>query len=328
MPTGNESLHVDRYLTNISVDFVQDNEDFVSDKVFPVVPVQKKSDEYVIYDRGYFWRNEMGPRPMGGRADTADWDFTTGTYLAEERALSHRIDDRQRANADEPLDLDEQGARLLQTQVAIDNDKRWASNYFTTGVWTTDEDGSGSDFTQFDDSSSTPIQYVDSKSEEIKKLTGVRPNTIVAGAKTWRALKNNSNIKELVKYGSSLDRPAILNRDILARVFGVDQFLVASGLENTADEGQTDSLDWIASEDAMLLTYAAPTAGLNVPSGGYTFAWTNLVDGAANLMGSAIMRGRDEFAHSDYLEIRSATDIKLVAADLGIFMQNAVSSSF
>lgn len=325
MPSTVDRLHVDRFLTDLSVAFVQDNSNFVSDKVFPVVPVQKQSDQFIQYDRGAFWRDEVGPRPLGGRADVADWDFSTDTYLCVEHALAHKVDDRQRANADDPLNLDRQAARLLQTQMAVDNDRRWASEYFTSGVWSTDLDGSGADFTQFDDfSNSEPIKLIDAEAEEVVRLTGQQINTLVAGAKVFRALKNHPNIKDVIKYTQT----AIVTEDILARVLGVENFFVARSVENTAVEGATDSFDFIVDETALLAVHAPAEPGLDVPSAGYTFAWSNLLDGAANLMGSAIMRGRDEFAHSDHFEIRSATDLKVVAPDLGVFFDNTVQSSF
>jgi len=329
MPATETGLHVDKFLTNISIAFVMKEDDFVSDKVFPVVPVQKKSDSFVFFERGTFYRSgEIGVRPLGGTANIADWDSTTGSYIAEERALATKIDDRQRANTDDPISQDRAAARKLQTAMAVDNDKRWVDSYFTAGQWTTDLDGSGADFTQFDDGSSVPIDLVDAQSEEVRKRTTFAPNTIVAGARTWRALKNHPDIKELIKFGATMEQPAIVTRELLAQVFGVDRFLVAWGVENSAAEGQTDALDFIAPDDGMLLVYAAPQPAIEEPSGGYTFAWTGLLDGAANLLGSVIQRGRDELSHSDHFEIRSATDLNLVAPDLGVFFENTVAGSF
>ena len=71
MPATPRELHVDRYLTDLSVAFAQESRDFISDKVFPVVPVKKASDQYVIYDRGPMWRTgNIQERPLGGKYDT------------------------------------------------------------------------------------------------------------------------------------------------------------------------------------------------------------------------------------------------------------------
>ena len=44
-PTLND-VHVDAILTNISVAYMQDRDNFIADKVFPVIPVDKKSDKF------------------------------------------------------------------------------------------------------------------------------------------------------------------------------------------------------------------------------------------------------------------------------------------
>ena len=52
------SVHVNRPLTNISQAYIQDSADFVADKIFPVVPVQKQSDRYFVYTKGDWFRDE------------------------------------------------------------------------------------------------------------------------------------------------------------------------------------------------------------------------------------------------------------------------------
>ena len=91
------ALHVDRYLTNFSVMYVQDARNFVAQRASSVIPVMKQTDIYVVYDRGYFWRDEAAPRPLGGRPNQVGYRISDQTYSAVEFALEHIIDDRQRA---------------------------------------------------------------------------------------------------------------------------------------------------------------------------------------------------------------------------------------
>lgn len=325
MPPVPSELHIDRWATNLSIAFWMEDEDFVSDKVFPVVPVMKQSDKYIIFDKGTFMRDQVEERPLGGRLDTADWDKTEGTYNCVERGLAHKVDDRQRANTDDPISLNRAATRLLTQAVAINNDRRWTSTYFQSGVWTNEFDGSTTDFTQFDDgANSDPLSLVDAKKEQVKKLTTKTPNVLVVGARVHRALKNHPDLREIIKY----TQRGIINNELIRAAFGIDRYLVADGVYNTAVEGATDSFDFMHLDDAMLMAYAADSPGLETPSAGYTFAWTGFLNGAANLMGTAIERGRDDFAHSDHFEIRSATDINLVSADLGVFFTNVVESGF
>lgn len=323
MPPVPNELHVDRWLTNLSLAYWQDSRDFISDKVFPVVPVAKQSDKYIIYDRGSFWRDQMRPRPLGGRADVADWAKTEGSYECVERALAHMIDDRQRANTDDPLRPDRAANMLLTHAAAVNNDNRWATEYFAPSIWTTDLEGNANtDFTQIADTATgAPIELMDLQKEVVKELTAITPNTLVVGAKVHRILRNHDDMKAVTLHTGV---PNILDEDIIARIFGIDNYYVARSITNSAAEGLADSINFTMATNDALLCYSAPSPGLEQPSAGYTFAWTGLLPGVTNVFGGVIMRGRDDFAHSDIVEIRTATDIKQVAPDLGVFFNTIV----
>jgi len=321
MPPVPSELHVDRYLTNLSVAYAQDSRDFISDKVFPTVPVRKASDLYVIYNRGDMWRQgNIHERPLGGRLDVADWGFTSDSYLCVERGVAHKIDDRQYANADDPIDLRRQAMELLTSSIMIDAENRWVADYFTTGVWTTDVTGAASaDFvTCSTPATGYPLEVIDEFKESTKRLTALEPNTLILSPISYRVIRNHDTVKDVFKY----TRTGLIDEDLLAMAFGVNRLFVPRAVENSAKEGQTDSLDFVAvgqDHNAMLL-YAAPSPGLNTPSAGYTFAWTGLIPGLTNPMGGVIMTGRDAFAHSDHFEIRQADDMKVVAPDLGVHL--------
>lgn len=326
-PTPNE-MHVDRFLTNLSVAFAQESSAFVADKVFPIVPVQKQSDKYVIYDRGSFFRDEVRPRPLGGRAPTVGYKTSSDSYIAEEQALAHTIDDRVRANADAPLAPDRSAMRLLTTQFLIHRDREWVEKFFRTGVWTTELTGvasspTGNQFLQFDQAGSTPIQTIDVYRDRIAELTGFEPNVLVLGRTVFRVLKNHPDILERIKY----TQRGTVTLDLLASLFGVNRVVVPGGIMNDAPEGAPDNFKFILPSTDMLLVYAAPQPGLEEPTGGYIFAWTGLIPGETNAFGGVFQRMRDEPAHSDLIEIRAAYDIKLVAPDLGVFFTQAVAAA-
>lgn len=326
MPPVPSELHVDRWLTDLSVAFRQSTRDFVSDKVFPTVSVLKQSDLYIIYNRGDFWREgQVHERPLGGRLDVADWGKTQDSYRCVERGLAHKVDDRQYANTDAPMDLDRQAMELLTSQMMVDGEKRFLDEFFKPGIWTTDLTGVASaDFTTIAaPSTGTPLITIDVQKEAMKRLTALEPNVLILGAVAYRHCRNHNDVKELYKYVQR----GIIEEELLALAFGVDRLVVPRGVSNAAKEGQADDLDFIldnsaaggTSSDALLL-YAAPRPGINTPSAGYTFAWTGLIPGSTNPMGGVIMRGRDEFAHSEHFEIRNADDMKIVSADLGVYL--------
>lgn len=324
-PTPSQ-LHIDHYLTDISVAWVQDQANFIASKVFPRVPVQNQSDKYAMYDKGYFYRDEMKPRPLGGRPEQTGYEVTQGDYFCEEFGLEHKIDDRTRANADQPLDPDRAAMRLLTGQGLIRADRMWATQYFQTGVWGTDLQGSaspsGSEFLQFDQADADPIEFFDEQREEIGGGTGFWPNTLVLGAAAYRRIRNNPNVLDRIKY----TQRALVGAELLASLLEVDQVLVARAVYNTAAEGQDDNIQFIVDTTSALLVYAAPEPSLEEPTGGYTFVWSNLIPGATNELGAVIERGREELAHSDVFQSRMAIDPEIVAPELGTYFYDCVSS--
>jgi len=324
-------VHVDRFLTNLSVSFAQSRSAFVADQVFPIVPVQKQSDLYAVYPRGFFNRDQMRVRPLGGRAQVAGYEVAQQQYRAEEWALAHPIDDRVRANADQPLDPDRAAMRFLTSQCLIRRDRLWGSSYFTTGKWSTDLTGVAADpdateFLQLDQSGSAPIRLFKEKKAAVRGDTGLTPNTLVLGSQAFLELTEHDDVLDRIEHTSR----QVVTRDILASLIFDDdpsgRVIVAGGIVNSAVEGADDDHDYILGSKDALLVYRNPEPRPTIEevSGGYTFAWTGLLPGETNAFGGVIERMRDDQAHSDHIEIRAAFDLGMVAADLGVFFDALV----
>lgn len=322
------TLHVDRYLTDFQLNWVQDENNFISQKAASVLPVNFQSDKYTIYDRGYFLRDEMQPRPLGGRPAQIGYKLSEGSYSAQEWALEHVVDDRQRANTDDPINLDENATRILTSKAMIRQERIWAQNFFVTGKWTTEATGVGTpgasnQFLQFNDANSDPIGVVDQYKDRMHKASGFMPNVLVLGADVKRVLRTHPDIADRIKY----TRTGIADEEVLAELFEVDTVLVARALYNTAEEGDANNFQYIADASAMLLLYVDTNPAIDSPTSIVNFAWTGLIPGATNAIGGVIERGRDDRAHSDYFQNRMAFDLKQVAADLGVFFATAVDNT-
>lgn len=319
-------VHVDRPLTNISIAFMQAAQNFVADRVFPVVPVGKQTDKYFTYDRGMFNRDEMQRRAPGSESAGASYKLSTDSYGAEVWALHRDIADQVRANADTPLQLDREATEFLAGKALIRKEKNFATNFFATGVWTTERAGVaaapvGSQFLRWDEGASTPIEDVRQGASDMAVLTGFRPNKMVIGRRVYDALLDHPDIVGRIDRGQTAGT-AIVMRQNLAALFELDEVLVMDAIENTANEGAANVHAFIGGKHA-LLAYAAPSPGIMVPSAGYTFSWTGFL--GAGALGTRMKRMRMEHLESDRVEIEMAFDHKKVAADLGSFFLNAVS---
>jgi len=328
-------LHIDHLLTNMALMYSQKAENFVADKVFPLLPVNHKSDDYLIYEKGTFYRSgQMEPRAPGQEPQEAGYEVTIGSYSAKEWALQTTIDDTERANADNPVDVDIAATTFLQTQAMINRDTLWTNGYFKTGIWgNADQAGvasapSTNQFIQFDQSGATPIETLRGQALAVESTTGYRPNVAVFGPKAYEGFLLSPEVADRVKYTQMAQGYFGNPNAAIAAILGIEKILVARGVSNTAAEGQADSIGYIADSRSILLAYAAPAPSVKQPSAGYTFAWTGLIPGAGSAAGGVIMRGRRELAHSDVLQIRGAYDQRAVATDLGVFLSAAVSSTY
>ena len=328
LPTPGD-VHVNRPLTNISVAYIQGAENFVADKAFPVVPVQKQSDAYYAYDSPYWNRDEMQVRAPGtesaGNGYTVD---SSNTYFAKVYAFHKDIDDQLRANYDVPLNIDREATDYVTLKALIAREKQFASAFMAGGVWTRDYDGVDHSPTtgkvlQWSDASSTPIEDIASAKLAILKQTGFTPNKLILGAPVVSALLNHPDIIDRVKYGNTPGGPAVVDLSELAKIFKVEEVLQMNAIEETAKEGVATSPDFIGGRKA-LLCYAPSAAGLMTPTAGYIFTWTGYL--GAGPQGNRIKRFRMEPIASDRVEIEIAYDMKKISADLGAFWDTVVAA--
>lgn len=307
------AVHVDSLLTDISVAFIQSSTKYVADRVFPAVPVMKRSDLYATYNQGDFLRDEVQRRQQGAAAVRIGYRTGTDSYIAEEWAAAHAIDDQVRANADAPFMPEQDAVRLLTQKMLIRRDADFVTKYMGTGIWGVDSSG-GSDFTQWSNAASTPIEDIHNACFTVEANTGFLPNKLVLGRAVWYDLKNHPDIVDRVKYTSG----GPVDTAIVARLFGLDEILVAGAIQNTAAEGVAHAGSHLVGDDALLV-YSPPSPGLLQPAAGYTFVWSGLI---GSNMGQVVEQYRDEDHLSDIVRIRGAWAQKVVSAPLGVFFNN------
>jgi len=326
-PTASD-VHVNAPLTMISVAFLQNQDAFIADKVFPNIPVDKQSDRFFTYDRGDFNRDEARVRAPGAESAGGDYRIdNTPSYFANVWAWHKDVPDQIRANADVPLNLDMEATEFVTTKLLIRKEAKFVSSFMTTSVWTTDKTGAASPTTgqlyQWSDyTNSDPLSDVRAGATVVHKSTGFRPNKLVLGQEVWDKLVDHPDIIDRVKYGQTAGRPAMVSKEAVAQILELDEILVGSAIYNSAAETVTNSHAFITGKTALLV-YSAPRPGLMTPSGGYTFSWKGMFGAGSN--GLRIKKFRIEKEASDRVEGEMAFDQKLISANLGYFFTSIVA---
>lgn len=323
-PTSSK-VHVNRPLTNISIAFIQQANMFAAGQVFPMVPVESKSDLYFIFDKADMHRNDMRPRAPGTESAGSGFGISTDNYSCAVYSLHKDIDDQIRSNADDPLDLDRAATEFLVGQSLIQREATFAQKFMAQSVWSLDYEGvaaspTGSQVLKWSDDASDPVADVKKATTAIHKLTGFRPNTLTMAQDVRDALDTNPSIIDRLKYGQTAPGAVVVTDSDLARVFGVARIIVSGAIINNANEGAVANNDFVI-KGGVLLTYSAPSPSLMAPSAGYVFTWRGLL---GNNEGARVKRFRMEHLNSDRVELDLAYDQKKVSADLGAYFRTMV----
>jgi hypothetical protein len=317
-PTRSQVHAIDVPLTNVSTAYWQDDDQFIATKVFPVIPVEHKTDKFYTYTKADWFRDEAKPRADASESAGSGWGMSTGSYSCDVFALHKDIGDQVRENADAGINLDSDAARFLTQRMLLRQEIQWVTDMFTTSVWATDSTPSNlwSDFTASD-----PIEDMETGKETILSTTGREANTLVLGYQVARKLRNHPDIIDRIKYTTGVNGMTVSN-ELLASMFGVKKVYVAKAIKNTAVEGETAAYSFVFGKHALLL-HVPDNPGLLTPASGYTFSWRGVSYGLGSDIG--IKRFRLEREAATRVEAQIAVDFKMVGSDLGYFFNGAVS---
>jgi hypothetical protein len=326
-PTGSD-LHIDALLSNLSIGYMNEPDAYVADKVFPVVRTDKQSDKYAIYDKEDWFRDEAKLRAPLSESQGGGWAMATpGTFFADEFAYHSDIADEDVDNADEVFNLEDDATAFCVEKLKIGRERRFATSYFGTGIWTTEWQGqtaspSTDEFLCWDEANSTPIDDVEDAKTTVKILTGLMPNTLLLAERVFQNLSNHSTIIDRYKYTQA----GIMTEDLLARVFKVDRVLVAKAVYASGVE-EDETMEYALSQYDALLVYSAPRPTKRHPSGGYVFRWRRPIERgvSGDRLETTIRKFRLEKERGTRIEGSVYEDIKLVAADCGVFFDDAIA---
>lgn len=324
LPTAAD-VHVNRPLTNMTEAYFQEESAYLASSCFPIVRVNKQSDSYWIWNRGDNFRDEARVRAPGTEVMRSGARLSTDTYNCLIYEFGDDIPDEVRANSD--LNLEPNKARRIIQTLLIRRERIFASNFLATSKWTTDITGASvspatNEVLEWNNASSTPIDDVLEGKEVILKNTGLEPNTLVLTYDVARTLKTNAQVLARLTGGQTPGGPAIVSNMDLAKVFEVDRILVSKAVYNSALEGATASMGFIATKKA-LLCYSNPNPTIDSASAGMTFVWTGVPN--MNDFGVQINMQRENLKYRDVMDGFMNFDQKKTSADLGYFFNEIIA---
>lgn len=330
MPTPTvQDVHVDSILTNIAIAYRQ-NDLFIADAVFPTIPTDKKTDKYFVYDKGDWFRDEAQKRAPATESAGSGFRVGTDSFSCDVQAFHKDLDDQTVANTDAPLSAERDAVEFVTSRMQLRKEVQWASDYFVTGKWGKEYTGvsatpsAGTEFLQWNDANADPFANMEEMKEYMLSTTGYMGNTLVIGYTCFKHLKQHPAIYNRIKYTTADN----ITLDLLARMFEVEKVLVARAIVNTANRTggaantQTNTFSFVHGKSA-LFCYVNPRPSLFQPTAGYRFEWTGVSDGLGTTVG--VSRIPAPLIRSTRIESQMAWDNKIVAADMGIFVNSVVA---
>jgi len=329
-PTGRD-LYIDKLLSNVSLGYFLDPKDFVADQIFPVVNVPQQSGKIGKYNKGDWFRDEVEKRAPGNESSGGGYKHETpAEFFCDEWSFHKDIVDEDVDNADDVFDAEEDATAYATDKIRISRERRFASDFFGAGIYTTDLSGTtitpdeDDEFKCWDVSGSTPIEDIDDAKLIMRLLIGQIPNVLVVSERVHFTLKNHSEILDRYKYTTSEN----ITKGILANVFEVDKYLVAGSVYASSKEGDADVLAYSLNQYGALLAYVERAPSKRRPSLGYTLRWNRPANRGINgeRFKSTTRRFRNDEKGYTRIEVSSYEKMILLAPDAGIFFSDAVAN--
>lgn len=310
-------VHVNRPLTNFAQKYLQDNEAFVATRALPNLPVAKQSDLYYEFDRADFFRDEAEERADGDESAGGSFNLSTNPYFARVYAFHKDVTDRQRANQDPGVSLDNSATQYVTLKCMIRRERLFQTNIFAASIWFNGgTSASAGQNVNWLPAGTDPINDVRTAITGVHAITGYRPNKMVIGRTAWDTLIDNDEILARITGGATMSQPAKVQRQLIAQLFELDEIHVMDSVYNSAVKGATESTGFIGGDNALLY-YAPDTVGLEEPTAAVQFSWTGLVGATEN--GIRIKRFRVEAKEADRVEAQMSFDYRVTAGALGHF---------
>ena len=319
------AVHIDQPLSNLTLAYAQEQTNFIADKVFPTVGVQRQSNKYYTYDRANMNRTgdvkKLAPRTEVNRIGMT---ISNDSYFADVFGLGMDFDEQTLANEDAMLEIRAAGAQTLTTRLMIHREEQFADSFFSAGIWATDNTPSNlwSDYTN-----STPLTDVTTARRTMQLGSGgFKPNTMVVGKEVRDILINHPDVLARLNGGATVTNTALITDAKLAEIFEVENFYVMEAVKNGAAEGLAEANAFIGGKNALLV-HTPRTAGLMTPAAGLTFAWNNIP--GVNNLGVTVESFSDDALKrqqvAEHIQVKMSYDMKVVGADLGYFFEDVVA---
>jgi hypothetical protein len=311
---GPRDLHLAQLLNQMAIGYTPQG--IIADQIFPVVRVGKQVDAYAIFSRQEALTIESTVRAPGTEARKITRSVGSGTYFAKNYALKADLVLEDRINMDAVYAAQLVGGRAkyvlgklmldwdLRVSLLVNSTSNVGSSAAPSSAW----NGAGS-----------PLSNIWTGIDNTRYVGGYRPSKVVFGAKAWDSFSRDITLRNLI-FGLN-NGGGYPTLDQAARVFQVDNALIAGGMYENANEAQPENLTttW---PDNVLLCYVPAAPTIDDPSFAYSFRWSSPGLPEMNIE----LHPFDEKIKSDEVEVGYYQAEVITGAAYGFLLTNVNSS--
>ena len=299
-PTSNPMLvgHANEYFGNES--------QFVARQIAPVFATNEQASTYIVSEAENLLSTPSNiERAPGTAYGELSMRISQDTYNCIDRGISVPVADEIRKKYRRSWDADK--AAVQKGVMTVLSAREVLLAGLATGAGVTAQAMTALTGANGD----TFLAEVSTELEEIRRLTGVRPNTLVINATEWEDhIKFDSQLLARIKNNGNGVLSEVTKRS-LAAVLELDQVVVPMGVKNTAKDGQTVAGGeiWTAGE-AYICHTPGPGAPLDAPASFRTFTWSEVATDID------VVTFREQKRKRDVHQVFCYEDVKLTGAAL------------
>lgn len=213
---------VDPVLTTLARGY--SNAQLVADALFPFATVEKEAGKIPQFGKEAFkiYNTERALRAKSNRISPEG--TITIDYVCDEHDLEYPIDYRESEEA--MLPLEEHGTTVVTEGIRLRHEKICADLAQNAANYPTGNKVTLSGTSQFTHASSDPVGVIEDAKEAVRAKIGKRPNVMVIGALSFKALKNHAQLLDRIKYSMT----GVVTVELMKQIFGVANIVVGESV--------------------------------------------------------------------------------------------------
>ena len=264
------NVHYNTLLADLSIGYHPSG--LMAEDIFTAVNVQHESDKYAIFDRLDAFRLIDDVRPDGTSAKVIDFGWTYDGYVTAEHALSVRLTDRERKNADNLLRLQlmkvngVQGILMLNQENRIatlmtDTTKFASSNQVNVGAVAANQWNNGGFVGSIE-------QVIDTAKEAGRvQMGGLAFNRLVLPKAVAMVVKRDAKIRDLIKY---THQDLLVDGDLPPTLWGMKTIIPAAAATTSLEGATAGTMVDLWGKHAWAV-YRVDAGSTDTPNFGYIF---------------------------------------------------------